>query len=81
MEETNKELCDEINQKHMQDCEEEISRREHRAPKWNECGKIQGCAVATEKCEERYRSCYQSCGGTVQAERVCVLNCEAAPQK
>ncbi|MCB0353892.1 MAG: hypothetical protein KDD64_10220 [Bdellovibrionales bacterium] len=29
-----------------------------------------------ERCKERHRSCYQSCGGQVSSETVCVANCD-----
>ncbi len=30
-------------------------------------------------CDEFYRSCYASCGGSIQAETVCTANCDQAP--
>ena len=81
IEELNKDECEEINRRHMEDCEDEISRKEHRAPKWNECGKIKGCGVSTERCEEAYRSCYRACGGEVIEEQVCVANCDQIKPK
>ncbi|MCB0358636.1 MAG: hypothetical protein KDD44_03345 [Bdellovibrionales bacterium] len=32
-----------------------------------------------DRCEDQYRSCYQSCGGTVNAHTQCVSFCEDAP--
>lgn len=34
-----------------------------------------------ERCETQYRSCYQSCGGNVRSETVCVAFCDGAPSK
>ena len=35
------------------------------------------CSKANyERCAAKYRSCYQTCGGLVHSETVCVRNCE-----
>ena len=39
------------------------------------------CKVNKEICESRYRSCYQTCGGRVDSETICVSNCEKINQK
>ena len=76
LEEIRKEDCDEINRRHVEDCTEKLAREKNRGPKWTECGNIRGCGISQEKCEEAYRSCYRSCGGQIQAEKVCIANCE-----
>ncbi len=56
-------------------CEEDIYRRKGREPKWYECGGS-SCNTDYERCEGLYRSCYQSCGGRIDAQRVCVSGCD-----
>ena len=34
------------------------------------------CSQTREVCDDRYRTCYQTCGGSVTSETVCVSNCE-----
>ncbi len=34
------------------------------------------CDANYERCEAAYRACYQSCGGTIKEEVVCVRGCE-----
>ena len=34
------------------------------------------CSRDEERCGEQYRGCYQTCGGEVLAETICVSNCE-----
>ena len=43
-----------------------------------DCDKLShSCGVVDyEPCEEQYRSCYQSCGGTVKSKQVCVIGCD-----
>ncbi|MEZ4752834.1 MAG: hypothetical protein R3A13_00765 [Bdellovibrionota bacterium] len=36
------------------------------------------CSLDEETCEIRYRSCYGTCGGSVEAKTYCVSNCEKA---
>jgi hypothetical protein len=31
------------------------------------------------RCDDLYRSCYTSCGGSIRGETVCTANCEEAP--
>lgn len=31
---------------------------------------------AVDQCRARYRTCYQTCGGTVSTKQVCVRNCD-----
>ncbi|MCB0317712.1 MAG: hypothetical protein KDD56_03080 [Bdellovibrionales bacterium] len=39
------------------------------------------CSINEDSCDERYRSCYQACGGKVKATTYCVSNCEKAATK
>jgi len=39
-----------------------------------ECSKSL-CSKDDKICEEIYRNCYQVCGGTVNTQKVCILNC------
>lgn len=55
-------------------CRSDI-RRHGREPKPHECPMIGTCSADTEHCENKYRICYQNCGGQVHAEQVCVFNC------
>ncbi|MDC0358915.1 hypothetical protein OAO01_08870 [Oligoflexia bacterium] len=34
------------------------------------------CTLNESRCEERYRSCYQTCGGKVEGNTYCVSNCD-----
>ena len=36
----------------------------------------ESCYRDEETCDENYRSCYQSCGGSVESRTVCISNCE-----
>jgi hypothetical protein len=62
----------------QQRCEDDIYRRKGREPKWYECGS-ESCSADYDRCDESYRSCYQSCGGKVNAETRCVANCDKIP--
>ena len=55
-------------------CKDNI-RRQGREPKPSECSQVDFCSADYDHCEERYRQCYQNCGGRVHAEQVCVFNC------
>ncbi len=35
-----------------------------------------GCTRSCDYCDDRFRSCYTSCGGKVSTRRVCVAHCE-----
>ncbi|MFN8392204.1 MAG: hypothetical protein U0136_18070 [Bdellovibrionota bacterium] len=59
-------------------CEEDLYRRKGRDPKWYECTG-ESCTADYDRCDETYRSCYQSCGGEVHAETRCVANCDKIP--
>lgn len=38
------------------------------------------CSVNEAICDDRYRMCYQTCGGKVQSRTYCVSNCENVPK-
>lgn len=59
-------------------CEDDIYRRKGREPKWYECGSS-SCSPDYDRCEQLYRSCYQSCGGRVDQQTVCVSGCDQIP--
>ena len=70
--------CTRRAQYEAQRCEADIWRQKGRAPKWYECGSS-SCSPEYDRCETQYRSCYQSCGGRVDAQTVCVANCDQIP--
>ena len=70
--------CEEHQQRLMDQCNDRILREKNRAPKWTECGKTESCTADNEKCENRYRVCYQACGGTVTSKQECVAFCDSA---
>ena len=39
------------------------------------------CSLDESKCHERYRACYQTCGGKVESRTYCVSNCEKIQQR
>lgn len=80
LEELREESCENRAESEYQRCADNIYRRKGRDPKWNECYR-ESCSSDTERCENSYRSCYQSCGGKVRAETVCVANCDQIPPK
>ena len=68
--------CEERQKAQMDRCNDRILADKKRAPKWTECGKTESCTEDTAKCESRYRTCYQACGGTISSKQVCVAFCE-----
>ncbi|OOZ35751.1 hypothetical protein [Solemya velesiana gill symbiont] len=44
----------------------------------HEIARLQGACSKECGCDERYRTCYTSCGGTVIQRKVCVSNCDEA---
>ena len=34
------------------------------------------CSANYQRCDNMYRSCFQSCGGTIESETECVSNCD-----
>lgn len=71
-----KQNCEMQNRTYEQMCETNI-RLGGREPKWYECSG-QSCNDNSEMCESQYRSCYQACGGKVDSQQVCVMNCGGA---
>lgn len=67
--------CEDRSRQENYDCEYNIRITKNREPKWYECGG-ETCSRDNERCENSYRSCYQSCGGKVETVTRCVSNCE-----
>lgn len=78
LEEYRTEDCQRRSEFDQRRCEDDIYRRKGREPKWYECGSS-SCSPDYDRCEQLYRSCYQSCGGRVDQETVCVSNCDQIP--
>lgn len=78
IEDLNKDRCEQESRRNQQDCEYNIRITKNRSPKWYECGS-DSCSADYDRCEESYRSCYESCGGRVNATTVCVSNCDKIP--
>lgn len=70
--------CERRAEYEYQRCEDRIYDRKGRDAKWYECTR-ESCTEDTERCEASYRSCYQSCGGRVEAQTRCVSNCDQIP--
>lgn len=56
-------------------CSDALARAGKRE-RWYDCLPA-SCSVDNERCEQNYFRCYRSCGGRVEAEQVCVSNCES----
>ena len=78
IEELQNQRCEDNSRNEQYNCEYNIRITKNREPKWYECGS-DSCSVDTERCEQSYRSCFQSCGGKVDAITRCVANCEKLP--
>ena len=82
--ETVKMQCEQIEDMREQNCEERAEwerlrceddlRRRGKKGKWYDCSSS-SCSSDTARCDENYRRCYQSCGGSVKTTQVCVFNC------
>jgi hypothetical protein len=66
--------CEQDVDARLKDCERRTQREcEGR----QDCYTPYYCGVPDyEQCESQYRSCYQSCGGTVKSEEICVMGCD-----
>ena len=69
--------CEDNSRREVQDCEDRLRWDKNRDSKWYECTG-DSCTADYDRCDELYRSCYQSCGGNVTSQTVCVANCEKA---
>lgn len=78
LEDMNRSRCEQESQREQRACEWDIRVNEGRKPKWYECSSG-SCSADYSRCEQTYRACYQSCGGTVSAETRCVANCDKIP--
>jgi hypothetical protein len=67
--------CQQNIENRLNSCQRQI---EQRCENRQDCDKLSyNCGVVDyEPCEEQYRSCYQSCGGTVKSQSVCVMGCD-----
>lgn len=66
--------CEDRSRWEQRECERDFERRGEK-PKWYDCV-ADSCTPELERCEEQYRRCYESCGGEVHAETVCVSGCD-----
>src|SRR5262249_46185968 len=71
------ERCEEESRYQEERCRDRVWADKGREPKWYECGG-NSCTADTERCDERYRGCYQACGGKVETVTRCVANCPPA---
>jgi hypothetical protein len=79
IEEMRAQRCEEHSRWETERCQRDLERRgkkEH----WYSCGG-DSCSADYDRCESSYRSCYESCGGRVNSEEVCTMNCEKAPPR
>lgn len=74
LEDHRQELCEERARYERERCERDL-RRDGKKVKWYDCG-TESCTSDYDRCAQQYRSCYESCGGKVSAEQVCVMNCD-----
>lgn len=77
LEEMRKERCEEDARREQERCQWQLAMR-GKEEKWYDCPTA-SCSADTERCDGMYRSCYQSCGGRVDAKTVCVANCDQIP--
>lgn len=78
---TSKLQCQQIEDLRKDRCEDRADRdrercirrleRQKKEVKSYDCP-LDTCSADYERCEEMYRACYQSCGGTITSETVCV---------
>ena len=79
--------CQQIEDMRVMRCEDQAEREQDRCVrrkerqgkevKWYECG-ASSCTKNYDRCEQQYRLCYQSCGGQVRSQKICVMNCQEA---
>lgn len=75
--ENSKMQCEQLQDLRTENCEERSEAEYYRCKNRDEkhCYR-QYCSTDYTRCEENYRRCYQSCGGSVRAEKVCVGFCQ-----
>lgn len=78
LEEIEADRCNERAEYDRRECERDLWERKQRNPKWYECGGG-SCSANYDRCDQMYRSCFESCGGEVRQEVRCVANCDAVP--
>ena len=74
IEEMQERQCNEHARWEQRRCEQDLAAR-GKKERWYDCG-LETCSSNTERCEESYRACYQSCGGQVESSEICTYNCE-----
>ncbi len=75
LERMREENCDERARLEKERCERDFELR-GKKPKWSDCWSSSSCSANLDHCHQLYVSCYQSCGGKVRSEEVCVSNCD-----
>lgn len=73
IEELTKMNCEQRARQEQQACQWRMEMRGEKEH-WYDCT-AESCSTDTEQCDSMYRSCYESCGGRVEAQTVCVMNC------
>ncbi len=82
---TSKLQCEQIEDLRQERCEDRALREQDRCLRRLERQKkeiksydcpLDTCRADYDRCEKMYRACYQSCGGRVTSETVCVSGCE-----
>ena len=89
--ENNRMQCEQLAEMRFQNCEDRADREyrdcEHeqvfgydKKGRWTcvdncYCWR-DSCERDTDRCDALYRTCYQTCGGKVKAQTVCVANCD-----
>ncbi|MBN8547886.1 MAG: hypothetical protein J0M12_01080 [Deltaproteobacteria bacterium] len=77
IEEMQQRQCEDHARWQQRRCQEDLADR-GKKERWYDCG-LESCTANTERCEESYRACYQSCGGQVESREVCTYNCDKIP--
>jgi len=70
--ENNQIQCEQLEEMKQESCE---LRAELACNNQENCSRPRICRANLKRCEQVYRNCYQACGGTVQSQQVCILNC------
>lgn len=71
--------CEDMGRREQQRCQWQLALQ-GKKEKWYDCPSP-SCDSDTSRCDEQYRGCYQACGGRIDAQTVCVMNCQqAVPQ-
>ena len=71
--------CERRSEYQAQICAMKIYDKKGRDPKWYECN-TSSCSADYDLCDSEYRDCYESCGGRVTEQTVCIANCDQQVQ-